>query len=247
MIQRAEHQDGYTVIQNETLRDNRLSIEARGFLAFLLTMNDAWEFSISGLAIQTGLPERSVMRLTKELKTAGYIQQKNITGKNGTFAGREWIVRETSEVRENRTAEKPKCGETALRQNRTTEPPHCGKSAVIRNNNSKEITKVKKEQPEKKSRKFTPPTIEEVKSYCASRNSDVDPNKFYEYYNEGGWKDAKGNPVKNWKQKVITWEGRQSTERRGAITEPLKAAEGQESPLQRLTRLAVERAEGGNA
>lgn len=246
MIIRAEHQDGFTVIKNDTLRDNRVSIEARGFLAFLLTMNDGWEFSISGLAIQTGLPERSVMRLTKELKAAGYIQQKNKTGKNGTFAGREWIIQEEPEVRENRTAEKPHCGETALRENRTTEPPHCGKSAVIRNNNSKEITTVKKEQREKKSKRFTPPTIEEVATYCQERNNAVDAEQFVSYYNSVGWKVGK-NSMKDWKAAVITWERRQKDDRRQAITEPLNAPEGKESPLERLTRLAVERAEGGNA
>ena len=55
-------------------------------------------------------------------------------------------------------------------------------------------------------KKFVPPTLEEVTEYCRSRNSPVDPKKFWEYFNEGGWKDAKGNAVKNWKQKILTWE-----------------------------------------
>ena len=57
-----------------------------------------------------------------------------------------------------------------------------------------------------KEKKFQPPTLEEVKSYCLERKSNVDPVKFYDYYSTGNWKDAKGNPVKNWKQKLITWE-----------------------------------------
>lgn len=55
--------------------------------------------------------------------------------------------------------------------------------------------------------RFVPPTIEEVAEYCKERNNNVDPKKFYDYYNVAGWKDAKGNPVKNWKQKMIAnWE-----------------------------------------
>ena len=57
-----------------------------------------------------------------------------------------------------------------------------------------------------KVREFIPPTLEEVQAYCKERSSPVDPKKFYEYFTAGGWKDAKGNPVRNWKQKLLTWE-----------------------------------------
>ena len=54
---------------------------------------------------------------------------------------------------------------------------------------------------------FTPPTLEEVTSYCKERQNSVDPRKFFEYYSVAGWKDSKGNQVKNWKQKMIAnWE-----------------------------------------
>ena len=55
-------------------------------------------------------------------------------------------------------------------------------------------------------RAFVPPTLEEVEEYCNSRNSPVDPKTFYDYFTAGNWHDSKGNPVKNWKQKLITWE-----------------------------------------
>lgn len=55
-------------------------------------------------------------------------------------------------------------------------------------------------------KRFIPPTLDEVREYCESRNSSVDPVKFFDYYSAGNWKDSKGDSVKNWKQKVITWE-----------------------------------------
>ena len=58
--------------------------------------------------------------------------------------------------------------------------------------------------------RLAPPTLEEVSEYCRSRNNGVDPQKFFDYFNAGDWKDAKGQPVCNWKQKVITWEGQRS-------------------------------------
>ena len=59
---------------------------------------------------------------------------------------------------------------------------------------------------DKPSKRFIKPTLEEVQAYCKERNNNVDAKAFYDYYNEGDWKDAKGKPVRNWKQKVITWE-----------------------------------------
>lgn len=58
----------------------------------------------------------------------------------------------------------------------------------------------------KSNKRFTPPTLEEITAYCNERNNMVDPKRFYDYYTESGWKDSSGKAVKNWKQKVITWE-----------------------------------------
>lgn len=71
-----------------------------------------------------------------------------------------------------------------------------------------QVTAQDKLSKDKRSKdKFIPPTLEEVEEYCKERNNNVDAKKFYDYYNVAGWKDAKGNPVKNWKQKMIAnWE-----------------------------------------
>lgn len=59
----------------------------------------------------------------------------------------------------------------------------------------------------KKSKPFTPPTLEEVEKYCKERKNNVDAKKFFDYFTASDWVDSKGNPVRNWKQKIITWEG----------------------------------------
>ena len=60
------------------------------------------------------------------------------------------------------------------------------------------------EPPKKK--QFVPPTLEEVREYCLQRKSGVDPVRFWEYFDTGGWKDSEGKPVRSWKQKLLTWE-----------------------------------------
>lgn len=59
--------------------------------------------------------------------------------------------------------------------------------------------------------RFKKPTLEEIEEYCKQRNSSVDAKTFYEYFETGGWVDSKGNKVKNWKQKIITWENNRKT------------------------------------
>lgn len=54
---------------------------------------------------------------------------------------------------------------------------------------------------------FTPPTLQEVEEFFIFKGYDKDlAKRFVDYYSAGDWKDQRGNPVKNWKQKAIsTW------------------------------------------
>lgn len=77
----------------------------------------------------------------------------------------------------------------------------------------------KEDKRKSKKEKFVPPSLDEVKAYVQERNSAVDPVKFWEYYEAGHWKDSKGNPVKNWKQKLLTWEKKDGTQRKPLTTQ----------------------------
>lgn len=62
---------------------------------------------------------------------------------------------------------------------------------------------------ERKPKEFVPPTLEDIQAYCKERKNNVDPKKFFDYYTASEWVDGNGKPVRNWKQKIITWEGNQ--------------------------------------
>ena len=53
---------------------------------------------------------------------------------------------------------------------------------------------------------FTPPSLEEIQAYCLERKNNIDAKKFYDYFSASDWYDSKGDKVKSWKQKIITWE-----------------------------------------
>lgn len=63
----------------------------------------------------------------------------------------------------------------------------------------------------KKKRKFTPPSVDEVRAYCNERGNGVDPEQFVAFYTSKGWKVG-NNPMKDWKAAVITWEKRNKAE-----------------------------------
>lgn len=81
---------------------------------------------------------------------------------------------------------------------------------------SKPVKKPSK-KPNSKPKEFIPPTLEEVKAYCESRGNKIDPQYFYDYFTASDWVDSKGNKVKNWKQKIITWEGFNKEEKKDAV------------------------------
>ena len=57
--------------------------------------------------------------------------------------------------------------------------------------------------------RFTPPTIEEIQTYCIERNNNIDPEYFYDYYESNDWHVGKSK-MKDWKAAVRTWERNQN-------------------------------------
>ena len=75
-----------------------------------------------------------------------------------------------------------------------------------------DIEEEKEEEKEKENKRkiFSPPTIEEVKAYCAERKNNVDAQRFVDYYTSNGWLVGK-NKMKDWRAAVRTWERNNSS------------------------------------
>ena len=67
-----------------------------------------------------------------------------------------------------------------------------------------------------RARRFTPPTLDDVLAYVRERGSDVDPQRFLDFYASKGWMVGK-NPMKDWKAAVRTWEKRELEKKGGAM------------------------------
>jgi hypothetical protein len=69
--------------------------------------------------------------------------------------------------------------------------------------------------PSTRSKRFTPPTVDEVRAYCLERGNCVNPQRFVDYYSSNGWMVGK-NKMKDWKAAVRTWEQKESNSRPAA-------------------------------
>lgn len=78
---------------------------------------------------------------------------------------------------------------------------------VAKSNSASTERKVKERKVStKKSTKESRPTLEEIKNYISEKKLSVNPSQFFDYFEAGDWTDSKGNKVRNWKQKILTWE-----------------------------------------
>ncbi len=52
---------------------------------------------------------------------------------------------------------------------------------------------------------FSPPSVDEVRGYCAQQGySDISPERFVSYYESVNWMKGR-TPIKNWKATVDSW------------------------------------------
>ena len=53
-----------------------------------------------------------------------------------------------------------------------------------------------------------PPTVEEVKAYCADAGISIDAESFLDYYKSTGWKTSGGTPLYDWMSAARNWARR---------------------------------------
>lgn len=144
------------------------------------------------LELNTGMSRSGVLKARNSLKQLGLIDFK-ANGTKATSYKINTIVKSTQESKQDGVQASMQVGKQVSKQISNT-------LNKLNENNKKEINK-------RKEKEFIAPTLEEVEKYVVEKKLSVNAKKFYEYFTEGNWIDSKGNPVKNWKQKILTWNG----------------------------------------
>lgn len=195
----------YTVMSNAHFKEKEMSLKAKGLLSLMLSLPDSWDYSIAGLVAICKENETAVKSTLNELKSFGYLV---VTKKmpNETQSGRIEYEYNIFEQPQGKQANEKQGIENLPVEYQGVE--NQGQLSTNKPNTKKSKTKRSSTEDSKVERKrFVPPTLEEVQAYCAERKNNVDAKKFHDYFTASNWYDSKGNKVKSWKQKVITWEG----------------------------------------
>ncbi|OLR58265.1 hypothetical protein BHF70_00660 [Anaerostipes sp. 494a] len=153
--------------------------------------------SYEKLAAETGLSVMQVRTSVKKLKSTGEITCKS-SNKNTVFTVVKYDLYQSDNKQNNRQLTDKQ--QTDNNQITTTKERKEGKKE--KNNNIK---------------RFTPPTYEQVSSYCLERNNSVDANVFIDFYESKGWMVGK-NKMKDWKAAVRNWERNRCNGAKAAVT-----------------------------
>lgn len=83
----------YTVISNHVLQNNNLSLKAKGLYAFMWSLPDTWDYSVSGLTTVLKEGRDAINEALKELEREGYLV-RSILRKGGKFTDMDYTLNE---------------------------------------------------------------------------------------------------------------------------------------------------------
>ena len=116
---RVEKNSGYTVMSNHHLRNQELSLKAKGLLSQMLSLPDNWDYTLKGLSLINREKIDAIREAIRELERAGYIVRSRERDEKGRLRGADYVIYELPQkpvsdlptlenpTQENPTLEKP--------------------------------------------------------------------------------------------------------------------------------------------
>lgn len=99
-ITKVKHRD-FTIIDNNFLRDERLSFKAKGLFMYMWSQSNDWNFYVNELSNHAKDGRNAVMTGLEELENYGYLKRKRVRNAQGQLKETEYVLSETP------TLEKP--------------------------------------------------------------------------------------------------------------------------------------------
>lgn len=95
-IIRVEKRSNFTVVDNTFIRDNNLSLKAKGLMLLMLSLPPQWDYSISGLSAICQEGKTAIRNCLKELEDNYYLIRERRNNEKGYFVY-EYILKEIPE------------------------------------------------------------------------------------------------------------------------------------------------------
>lgn len=86
--------ENFTIISNVVLRDNRISLKAKGVIALVMSLPPSWDFSIRGLISIVKEGRDSIYTAINELKKFGYCEVVACRDEKGKLLGNDYVFYE---------------------------------------------------------------------------------------------------------------------------------------------------------
>jgi hypothetical protein len=130
---------GFTVLYNSVLMDNRLDLKTKGLFAIVQSFPDDWEYSVSGLAARVGIGRDGIRACLHQLEEAGYLLREQPHGEHGHFVRTTFVFQDQAPVKKSPLTEKPSTVEPS-----TVEPSPVNPTQVNKHlsKETKEITPI---------------------------------------------------------------------------------------------------------
>ena len=93
-VMRVEKNSNYTVMSNYHLRDNRISLKAKGLLSVMLSLPSEWDFTIVGLTHISKEGISTIRAAIHELEKNGYVTRTRLRNAAGQLADIEYTIYE---------------------------------------------------------------------------------------------------------------------------------------------------------
>ena len=91
---RIERTRDYTVMSNHHLRNEKLSLKAKGLLSMMLSLPENWNYTTRGLAAICKEGVDAIGGALRELETAGYIVRHQLRDRQGRISDTEYVIYE---------------------------------------------------------------------------------------------------------------------------------------------------------
>ena len=93
---RVEKNSGYTVMSNHHLRNQELSLKAKGLLSQMLSLPDNWDYTLKGMSLINREKIDAIREAIRKLERAGYIVRSRERDEKGRLRGADYIIYEFS-------------------------------------------------------------------------------------------------------------------------------------------------------